>query len=130
MSSKVCNLTDLDNLTLVCFRILKRLQETSFFLLQTSAIWNLFIKLSIHDFSNFTLMPKCSEIGTRSSFYVLLYGTDPWQCFWSISYLVIMSPPHFGGGDILFLSCPSVRHTVCQRNSSETTEQNFMKLGR
>ena len=24
----------------------------------------------------------------------------------------------------------SVRHTVCQRNSSETTEQNFMKLGR
>jgi hypothetical protein len=25
---------------------------------------------------------------------------------------------------------PSVRHTVCQRNSSETTEQNFMKLGR
>ena len=23
--------------------------------------------------------------------------------------------------------CP-VRHTVCQRNSSETTEQNFMKL--
>ena len=31
---------------------------------------------------------------------------------------------------ILFLSCPSVRHTVCQRNSSETTEQNFMKLGR
>ena len=25
---------------------------------------------------------------------------------------------------------PSVRHTVCQRNSSETTEQNVMKLGR
>jgi hypothetical protein len=25
---------------------------------------------------------------------------------------------------------PSVRHTVCQRNSSETTEQNFFKLGR
>jgi hypothetical protein len=33
-------------------------------------------------------------------------------------------------GDILFLSCPSVCHTVCQSNSSETTEQNFMKLGR
>ena len=33
-------------------------------------------------------------------------------------------------GDILFLSCPSVHHTVCQRNSSDTTEQNFMKLGR
>ena len=37
-----------------------------------------------------------------------------------------LPPPHFGGGDILFLSCPSVRHTVCQCNSSETTEQNFM----
>ena len=40
-------------------------------------------------------------------------------------------------GDILCLSCPSVRlsvcpsvrHTVCQRNSSEANEQNFMKLG-
>jgi hypothetical protein len=31
---------------------------------------------------------------------------------------------------LLFLSCPSVRHTVFQRNSSATTEQNFMKLGR
>jgi hypothetical protein len=40
-----------------------------------------------------------------------------------------VSPPLWWG-DILFLSCPSVRHTVCQRNSSETTEQNFMKLGR
>ena len=35
--------------------------------------------------------------------------------------------PHFGGETYCF--CP-VRHTVCQRNSSETTEQNFMKLGR
>ena len=40
-----------------------------------------------------------------------------------IEQVWIMSPP-------TFLSCPSVRHTVCQRNSSETTEQNFMKLGR
>ena len=52
--------------------------------------------------------------------------------------------------DIMFLYCPSVRRpsvrrpsvrpsvrlsvplsvTVCQRNSTETTEQNFMKFGR
>ena len=41
---------------------------------------------------------------------------------------VLCLPPLLWG-DILFLSCPSVHHTVCQRNSSETTEQNFMKLG-
>jgi hypothetical protein len=35
---------------------------------------------------------------------------------------------YFGGRHIAFVL--SVRHTVCQRNSSETTEQNFMKLGR
>ena len=38
--------------------------------------------------------------------------------------------PPLWWGDILFLSCPSVSHTVCQCNSCETTEQNFMKLGR
>ena len=45
----------------------------------------------------------------------------------------IPPPPHthtLWWGDILFLSCPSVRHTVYQRNSSQTTEYNFMKLGR
>ena len=35
--------------------------------------------------------------------------------------------PHFCGETYCFRSG---RHTVCQRNSSETTEQNFMKLGR
>ena len=35
--------------------------------------------------------------------------------------------PHFGEETYCF--CP-VRHTVCQRISSETTEQNIMKLGR
>ena len=40
--------------------------------------------------------------------------------------------PHFGGRHIVFALFVrlSVRHTVCQRNSPETTEQNFMKLGR
>ena len=132
-------------------------------------------------------MPKCSEIGTRSSFYVLLYGTDPWQCFWSISYLVIVSPPTLVGETycfcpvrlsviqfvsatplkllnriswnlvgskdticscayyqenliswILWELCPFELRNVpkytseaaCQRNSSETTKQNVMKLGR
>ena len=38
---------------------------------------------------------------------------------------------HFGGETYCFCPVrPSVRHTVCQRNSSETTEQDFMKLGR
>jgi hypothetical protein len=48
------------------------------------------------------------------------------------SYHCIMSPPTFVGRHIVFVLSvgPSVRHTVCQRNSSETTEQNFMKLGR
>jgi hypothetical protein len=42
---------------------------------------------------------------------------------------LIMSPPHFGGETYCF--CPvRLSVTVCQRNSSETTEQNFMKLGR
>ena len=37
--------------------------------------------------------------------------------------------PHFGGETYCF--CPvRLSVTVCQRNSSETTEQNFMKLGR
>ena len=37
--------------------------------------------------------------------------------------------PHFGGETYCF--CPvRLCVTVCQRNSSETTEQNFMKLGR
>ena len=48
-------------------------------------------------------------------------------------YICIMSPLTLVG-DILLLSCPSVRpsvcHTVCQCNSSETTEQNFMTLAR
>jgi hypothetical protein len=47
-----------------------------------------------------------------------------WKC-WLFALLCL--PPW---GDILFLSSPSVRHKICQRNSSETTEQNFMKLGR
>ena len=39
--------------------------------------------------------------------------------------------PHFCGETYCFCPVrPSVRHTICQRNSSETTEQNFMKLGR
>jgi hypothetical protein len=51
----------------------------------------------------------------------MIYGDD------LSKYLCL---PPLWWGDILFLSCPSVRHTVCQRNFSETTEQNFMKLGR
>ena len=47
-----------------------------------------------------------------------------------MAVLCFPPPPPLWWGDILCLSCPSVRHTVCQRNSSETTEQNFMKLGR
>ena len=47
----------------------------------------------------------------------------------SISFHYYVSPPLWWG-DILFLSCSSVRHTVCQHNSSETTKQNFMKLDR
>ena len=53
---------------------------------------------------------------------------------------IIMSPPTLVGRHVVFVLSvcpsvrlsvrPSVRHTVCQRNSSETTEQNFMKLGR
>ena len=44
-------------------------------------------------------------------------------------------PPHFCGETYYFCPvrlsvCPSVCHTVCQRNSSETTEQNLMKHGR
>jgi hypothetical protein len=46
-----------------------------------------------------------------------------------------MSPPLWWGDILVFFCsyvrltvCPSVRQTVCQRNSSETTEQNFMKL--
>ena len=43
----------------------------------------------------------------------------------------IMSAPTLVGETYCFCPVrPSVRHTVCQRNSSETTEQNFMKLGR
>jgi hypothetical protein len=41
---------------------------------------------------------------------------------------LIMSPPTLVGRHIVFVL--SVRHTVCQRNSSETIEQNFMKIGR
>jgi hypothetical protein len=44
--------------------------------------------------------------------------------------LEILCLPPLWWGDILCLSCPSLRHTVCQRIPSETTEQNFMKLGR
>jgi hypothetical protein len=53
---------------------------------------------------------------------------------------IFMSPPFVVGRHIVFVLsvclsvclslCLSVRHTVCQCNSSETTEQNFMKLGR
>jgi hypothetical protein len=39
---------------------------------------------------------------------------------------IIFMYPFIGSG-IFFLQN---LHTVCQRNSSETTEQNFMKLGR
>ena len=49
-----------------------------------------------------------------------------WKC-WLFALLCL---PPLLWGDILFLSSPSVRHKICQRNSSETTEQNFMKLGR
>ena len=42
----------------------------------------------------------------------------------------ILCLPPLLWGDILFLSCPYVRQTDCQCNSSETTEYNFMKLGR
>ena len=49
-----------------------------------------------------------------------------WKC-WLFALLCL---PPLLWGDILFLSCPSVHHTVCQHNSSATTEQNFMKLGR
>ena len=49
-----------------------------------------------------------------------------WKC-WLFALLCL---PPLLWGDILFLSSPSVRHRICQRNSSETTEQNFMKLGR
>ena len=49
--------------------------------------------------------------------------------------VVIMSlpppPPHtFVGRRIVFVLSVCLFVTVCQRNSSETTEQNFMKLGR
>jgi hypothetical protein len=42
-----------------------------------------------------------------------------------------VSPTLVGRHIVCVLSvCLSVRHTVCRRNSSETTEQNFMTLGR
>jgi hypothetical protein len=44
-------------------------------------------------------------------------------------FSILCPPPHFCG-ETLFLSCPSVRQTDCQCNSSEITEYNFMKLGR
>ena len=44
--------------------------------------------------------------------------------------VAVLCLPPLWWGDILFLSCPSVRHTDCQRNSPEITEHNFMKLGR
>ena len=55
------------------------------------------------------------------------YGKGAKNCnegpqFWNFAYIFVLCLPP----PILFLSCLSVRHTVCQCNSSETTEQNFM----
>ena len=67
-----------------------------------------------------------------SSFIYLLDKVSVNTCrsVTAAEYKLKLCLPPLWWGDILFLSCPSVRHTVCQCNSSETTEQNFMTLCR
>jgi hypothetical protein len=70
-----------------------------------------------------------TDISVVNCVKVIINNNDfPSSCRFP-SILGFYVSPHFCG-ETLFLSCSSVRHTVCQRNSSETTEQNFMKLGR
>ena len=100
-------------------------------------------KSNYHTIATKTIPLKSIQLSFTyySQIYHILTLTD---CFCSTSNLkmtlyrsltslvIIMSPPTFVGRHIVFVLsvCPCVRHTVCQRNSSETTEQNFMKLGR
>ena len=51
---------------------------------------------------------------------------NPTLFHWLTQYIWLCLPPTLVGRHCF---CP-VRHRVCQRNSSETTAHNFMKLGR
>ena len=86
------------------------------------------------DKKDFYLIPDSTSaiLGDRNCSYGhQLYPSDiVFLLFYVILIFMSLSPPRI----VFVLSClsvrPSVGHTACQRNSSETTEQNFMKLGR
>ena len=77
------------------------------------------------------LLIKYEQLHQRSSWKIQVsIGKENNKCIYLLTCGYYYVSPHFCGETYCFCPVhPSVCHTVCQHNSSETTEQNFMKLG-